>query len=59
MLCDIVGPRYSPMAHKHVALVHKKSYYNTQISDVLLEVHKTSVTEGVKPSTAGGKPTYE
>ena len=36
------------MTHTYAALVHRNSYYNTNISDMLLEVHKTSSTEEVK-----------
>ena len=35
------------MAHTYVSLVHRNSYYTTQISDILLEVCKAASTEGV------------
>ena len=38
------------MAHTYVTLVHR-NYYNTLISDMLLEVCKTFGTEGVKGIT--------
>ena len=38
------------MAHMYETYVHKNSYYSTRISDVLLDVCKASITEGLEGS---------
>ena len=45
-ICDTEGACHSPMTHTHVSLVHR-NYYNTHISDTLLEVCTVSVNERV------------